>query len=78
MDRLKSAVVDLGVDLSGPDAGVSKQFLQRTNLGTPCQHMGRETVAKRVWADFAACSNSSRIAFDQLPDSDPRQAFSTA
>ena len=68
MDCLQAAVFDLGIDLGCSNTGMAEHFLQGTNLGSTCQHVRREAVPERVWADFVGGSNTPGIAFHDLPD----------
>ena len=65
------------VDLRCPDAGMSQNFLQCTNVCTASQHVCCEAVTQRVWTDIAT-SDSDCISPDQGPDGFPAETFPTA
>ncbi len=60
----QAAVFDVGVDLSGADAGVSQHFLESADVCAAGQQVGGEAVSQRVWADIATACPAG-IAADQ-------------
>ena len=44
VNRFESTVFDLSIDLSRPDAGVAKQFLQGSDFCTTSQHVRCKAV----------------------------------
>ncbi len=45
VNRFQSTVIDLSVNLRGPNAGMAEKLLQCSNLSSTSQHMRRETVS---------------------------------
>ncbi len=44
VNRLEPTVIDLRINLGGPNAGMAEKLLQRTNFRTSRQHVRRKTV----------------------------------
>ena len=65
---LQARLVNVRVDLSRGDAGVSKHFLHLPQVGSADQHVRGKTVTQRVGADGCGGSDPVRVFFDQLPN----------
>ena len=59
---------DMGVDLRGADAGVAKEFLNDTKVGTAFQEMGGKAVPQHVRRYFATDPGAGHTGFDPAPN----------
>ena len=51
MDFLEPGLIDMRIDLSRCNTGVTQHFLHLPEVGTPGQHMRRKAVSHRVGTD---------------------------
>jgi hypothetical protein len=51
VDLFEAGLVDVGVDLSGGDAGVAEHLLDLAQVGSAHEQVGCETVPQRVRTD---------------------------
>jgi hypothetical protein len=61
---------EVGVDLSGPDVGVTEHLLERAQVAAARQQMGGERVAQRVGAHALRQPGAAGVGLD-----DPVQAL---
>ena len=52
---------DVGVDLSGGDVSVTEHGLNRADIGTVLEQVGRETVAKGVGRELFGNTSFGRV-----------------
>ena len=68
----EAAQLDAGVDLGRCDRRVSEHFLDDAQISTPGKEMGGEAVPEGVRADIRVQAGGLGMAFDDLPEGDPR------
>jgi len=64
----KSLSLNVGVDLRGPDVGVTKHFLHGANISAAHQQMCGEGMTKDVGSHVFLDSGFACIILDQHPD----------
>jgi len=67
------AQLDACIDLGRRDRGVAEHFLDDAQVGAPREKVGGEAVPEGMRADLAVQAGRSGVAFDDLPEGDPRQ-----
>ena len=78
MNRLQSAVVDVGIFLRRRDAGVSEDFLKGPNFRAACEHVRRKAMPECVRADILTTPDAGGVFLDEMPNPQPRETASAA
>lgn len=61
MEFEEAALVEVGVDFGGGDAGVAQEFLQDAEVDPRFQEMGGEGVTQGVGGEFRVDSRRERV-----------------
>src|SRR5512146_306058 len=69
---------EMRVHLRGGDVRVSKQFLDRSEISSAAQHMGRETVPKSMRSDPTSQLRVLSVPFEYLPKPLACKTFTTS
>ena len=69
---------EMRVHLRGGDVRVSKQFLDRSEISSAAQHMGRETVPKSMGSDPTSQLRVLSVPFEYLPKPLACKTFTTS
>ena len=77
VDRYQFAAVDMGINFSGGDIGVSEHFLNSAQISAVCQQMAGKGVAQRVRMNTFDDACPLRRQFDHLPESFSVKLFSS-
>lgn len=65
---------NMSIDFRRSDADVAEQQLDRAQVSTSCQQMGRKRVTQRMRMKIRWQARQLRIAFDHLPEHDPAES----
>ena len=68
MHGFQSLLIDVCINLRRRNVGVTKHFLDDTQIGTVPQQMRREAVSQKVGINVLFESGAPRMFFYDLPD----------
>ena len=69
VNRLQALQTHLGVDLGRRQRRMTQKLLDRDQIGTGVEEMGRKGVAQDVRADIALDARPQGVSFQNLPES---------